>query len=450
MKRILIAEDEVNIRESIQEALSAHYEAECHSSAESALSAAESGGFDLLITDIKMGKMTGIELLTAFKKKNPDTPVIVMTAYSSVQSAVEAMKAGADEYVPKPFPLEELEIKVRTLLEKSRAKKERDYYRDENDKNFGDMAGASPQVKKIKDEILKLAPSDITVLICGETGTGKELAAYTIHRLSGRKGPFVPVHCAALSRGVFESELFGHEKGAFTGADRQRAGKIEYAEDGTLFIDELGDIPPDIQVKLLRVLENRAYERVGGNRQMTTNSRIICATNRDLPSMVKSGQFREDLYYRVNVFPLILPPLRERREDIPLLADIFASKRGSYTIDEAGRNALMNYNWPGNIRELQNIIDRAVILSDGGVLEISKSIGASPESAAPESVSLSAITGGKGLEAAVEEIEKSIIEKTLKKNSFNQSKTAKELGLNRTTLQYKLAKYSIRGQNEAD
>lgn len=441
MKRILVAEDEKNIRESVTEALGACYEVIACASAEEALAPASAGGIDLLITDIRMKGMTGIELLKEFRKKNPDSPAIVMTAFSSVQSAVEAVKAGADEYISKPFSLDDLEMKVKALLEKSRAGKEREFYRAEKDNEFGDMAGSSPAIKKVKDEIRKLAPSDITVLICGETGTGKELAAYTIHKLSSRKGPFVPVHCAALSKGVFESELFGHEKGAFTGADRQRTGKIEYAEDGTLFIDELGDIPPDIQVKLLRVIENRTFERVGGNRQITTNTRIICATNRDLPSMVKAGTFREDLYYRVNVFPLNLPPLRDRKEDIPVLAEIFSSKRGKYTIDDEHEKKLVSYSWPGNVRELQNIIDRAVVLSENSKLDISGALGVTGTGLAYDTPGLSA---GKGLDETIEDIEKSIISDVLEKCGYNQSRAAKELRVNRTTLQYKISKYSIR------
>ena len=445
MKRILLAEDEKNIRESVREALSVVYEViECQS-AEDASAPAGKGGIDLLITDIKMKGMTGIELLKIFKKSNPDAPAIVMTAFSSIQNAVEAMKAGADEYIPKPFSLDDLEMKVKALLDRSKTKKEHEYYKEEKESSFGDMAGSSSAMKKVKDEIRKLAPSDITVLICGETGTGKELAAYTIHKLSGKKGPFVPVHCAALSKGVFESELFGHEKGAFTGADRQRIGRIEYAEDGTLFIDELGDIPADIQVKLLRVIENRAFERVGGNRQISTNTRIICATNRDLPAMVKNGTFREDLYYRVNVFPLNLPPLRERKDDIELLARLFSSKRGQYTIDADGLAALSAYSWPGNVRELQNIIDRAVVLSENGRLDIAKSLGASLPAASPQDGQ--GLSAGKGLEETVEQLEKNIIQHVLKKCGYNQSKTAKELQVNRTTLQYKLNKYGIKDEN---
>ncbi|HNZ30021.1 MAG TPA: sigma-54 dependent transcriptional regulator, partial [Candidatus Goldiibacteriota bacterium] len=357
MSRLLLVEDEKNIRESVETALSENYEVCAFDSAEKAGKAMLESAFDILITDIRLPGISGIEFLRKFKTQNPDSPVIVMTAYSSIQSAIEAMKAGADEYVPKPFSLEELEIKARNLLQIKKIKEDKNLYAGLQDSAFGEIAGASKEIQKIKNDISKVSKNDVTVLITGETGTGKELIAYTIHKLSGKKGPFVPVHCAAYAKGLIESELFGHEKGAFTGADRSRKGRIEAAQDGTLFLDELGDIPLDIQVKLLRVLENKTYEKVGSNKSARTNARILCATNKNLEGMIKKGEFREDLYYRVNVFPVHIPPLRERKEDIPELAEIFARRHGSYLLGSAGKNALMSYSWPGNVRELQNIIE---------------------------------------------------------------------------------------------
>lgn len=435
MNRVLLVEDEKNIRESVETALSDRYEVSAFDSAEKALTALSDNGFDILITDIKLPGITGIELLKKFKTLSPDSPVIVMTAFSSINSAIEAMKAGADEYVPKPFSLEELEIKTENLLKIKKLKEDKNLYVSQQDSAFGEIAGTSPEINSIKTGISKIAANDVTVLITGETGTGKELIAYTIHKLSGRKGPFVPVHCAAYAKGVIESELFGHEKGAFTGADKLRRGRIETAQDGTLFLDELGDIPLDIQVKLLRVLENKTYERVGGSKPLSTNARVLCATNRNLEELIKKGEFREDLFYRVNVFPVNIPPLRKRKEDIQALAETFASKHGRFKFTPAGKNALLSYGWPGNVRELQNIIERAVILSAGSELNITDALGKT--SAETES------SGNGGLESMVEAFEKKIIEASLKNNNYNQTKASKELQISRTTLQYKIQKYSI-------
>jgi len=435
MNRVLLVEDEKNIRESVETALSDRYEVSAFESAEKALTAMADSGFDILITDIKLPGMTGIELLSKFKALSPDSPVIVMTAFSSINSAIEAMKAGADEYVPKPFSLEELEIKTENLLKIKKIKEDKNLYVSQQDSAFGEIAGTSPEINSIKNSISKIAANDVTVLITGETGTGKELIAYTIHKLSGKKGPFVPVHCAAYAKGVIESELFGHEKGAFTGADKLRRGRIETAQDGTLFLDELGDIPLDIQVKLLRVLENKTYERVGGSKPLSTNARVLCATNRNLEELIKKGEFREDLFYRVNVFPVNIPPLRKRKEDIQALAETFASKHGRFKFTPAGKNALLSYGWPGNVRELQNIIERAVILSAGSELNITDALGKT--SAEAES------SGNGGLESMVEAFEKKIIETSLKNNNYNQTKASKELQISRTTLQYKIQKYSI-------
>ena len=441
MYKILIVEDERNIRESIDTVLSEKYELITASSGNEALNIITKEHFDLLITDIRMPGISGIELLKEFKKLYPDSPVIVITAFTSIQSAVEAMKAGASEYVPKPFSLEELEIKVKNLLKSKKINEEKDFYEQEKESIFGEIIGKSDAIEKIKDSIKKIAKNDTTVLITGETGTGKELIAWTIHKLSGKTGPFVPVHCAAYAKGIIESELFGHEKGAFTGADKQRRGKIEIAENGTLFLDELGDIPLDIQVKLLRVLENRSFERVGGNKQINTNARTICSTNKNLIEMVKQGTFREDLFYRVNVFPIHIPPLRERKEDILPLAEHFLKKNNSnLKIDNNSKTLLLNYSWPGNIRELQNIIERSIILSDKTNLKIELAMG----NLLSNSTNINNFDINKGLDKLIEDIEKNIILKTLNENNHSQTKTAKILKINRTTLQYKIHKYGIK------
>ncbi|MCE5299965.1 MAG: sigma-54 dependent transcriptional regulator [Spirochaetia bacterium] len=438
MNRILVVEDEKNIRESLETCLSEKYEVRTAVSAEDALGIMITGVPDLLITDLRLPGMSGIDLLKKFREMSPTGPVIIITAFSSIQNAVEAMKAGADEYIPKPFSLEEIEIKTANLLSIRKLNDEKEFYASEKDAVFGELIGTSPSMQLVKQELCKVAHSEATVLITGETGTGKELVAYTLHKLSGKKGPFVPVHCAAYAKGVIESELFGHEKGAFTGADRQRKGKIEYADQGTLFLDEVGDIPPDIQVKLLRVLENRTFERVGSNRLISSTARVVCATNRNLEKMIQEGTFREDLYYRINVFPVTIPPLRERRGDIMPLAGYFASKKGSYTIDRIGAGLLASYAWPGNVRELQNIIERAAILAEDGVLRIDDALGRINNAdgrAVQENVG--------GLEAAVESLEKKMISDALKACGNNQSRTAAALKINRTTLQYKIQKYGL-------
>jgi two-component system response regulator AtoC len=442
MHKILVVEDEKNIRESIEVSLSDTYDIRTASGAEAALELIKAEVFELLITDIRLPGMDGISLMRRFKEICPQCPVIVITAFSSIQNAVEAMKAGANEYVPKPFSLEEIEIKVKNLLNIKKISDEKDFYVSEKDSAFGDIIGASRSITDLKKDLAKAAPSDITVLITGDTGTGKELVAYTIHKLSGRKGPFVPVHCAAYAKGVIESELFGHEKGSFTGADRQRKGKIELAEGGTLFLDELGDIPLDIQVKLLRLIENRTYERVGGNKSMETGARILCATNRNLEAMIKAGAFREDLYYRVNVFPIHIPPLKERGEDIAALAEYFAKKRGNFTINATNKILLEEYAWPGNVRELQNIVERAVILSEDNNLRIDLALGKIPVNEAAQDRGFD--PDGKNLDEMLADIEKKFIITALKNNGYNQSKSAKSLRINRTTLQYKMQKYGIK------
>jgi DNA-binding NtrC family response regulator len=395
-----------------------------------------------MITDIRMPGRSGLDLLADFKKLNPDAPVIVITAFSSIQSAVDAMKCGASEYVPKPFSLEEIEIKTANLLQAKKTQYEKEFYAGETDEIFGDLIGESKAIKRVKQDIKKTAESGITVLITGDTGTGKELVAYIIHKLSGRKGLFVPVHCAAYAKGIIESELFGHEKGSFTGADRQRKGKIEYAEGGTLFLDELGDIPMDIQVKLLRVIENRVFERVGGNKQISTDARVICATNRDLEGMIKKGEFREDLYYRINVFPLHIAALKDRKEDIVMLAEYFMKKNSKkkLKLDDLNKKLLTEYSWPGNVRELQNIIERAAILSDNELLRVDLALGKSAE----KDVIKNDIGADKGLDDIIADIERDIIIKTLKNNKYNQTRTAQALKINRTTLQYKIQKYGIK------
>ncbi len=444
MAKILVVEDEINIRESIFAFLSEKFDVTTVENAEKAIDLFKNQYFDLLISDVRLPGMNGIDLVKRFKELFPDSPIIVITAFFSLQSAIDAMKSGANEYIPKPFSLDELLLKVENLLSIQKLANEKNYYIQEREKIFGEIIGKSSAIQKVKDDITKVSGKNVTILITGETGTGKELVAYTIYKLSQKKGPFIPVHCAAYAKGIIESELFGHEKGSFTGAEKQRIGKIELAENGVLFLDELGDIPLDIQVKLLRVIENRTFERVGGNKTLHTNAQIICATNKNLEEMVKNKQFREDLYYRINVYPIHLPPLRERKDDIELLANYFSKKKGGFFITRENIELLKSYNWPGNIRELQNIIERALILSSDKNLRIDLAMG---DISLKNNFIDDNISVDKSLDFLISEFEKAIIIKALKSNNFNQSLTAKQLKIKRSTLQYKIKKHKIEFKN---
>ena len=332
------------------------------------------GYFDVVISDLKMGGSDGLDVLRTAKSLHPTSSFILMTAFGSVNTAVEAMKHGAFDYVQKPFEVEEMEVKVDKALELKRLRHELDYLRHEQQEpyDFERIVGASAPLQNVLGVVRKVAKSNSTVLVRGETGTGKELIAGAIHRNSLRAARnFVKVNCAALQENLLESELFGHEKGAFTGADRQRIGRFEQADGGSLFLDEIGDMSASTQAKILRVLQEHEFERLGGTRTIKVDVRLIAATNRDLPAMVSLGAFREDLYYRLNVVTIEMPPLRERKEDIIPLATRFIRRFGSELkkklegLDPEAQKMLMRYNWPGNIRELENAIERAALLAEG-------------------------------------------------------------------------------------
>ena len=333
--------------------------------------------FDVVLSDLRMGGSDGMDVLRTTRALHPTTAVILMTAFGSVNTAVEAMKIGAFDYVQKPFEIEEMEVKIEKALEVKRLKHELEYLRgtQQDIYEFDRIVGSSPALQSVLDIVKKVAKSNTTVLIRGETGTGKELIAGAIHHNSLRNARnFVKVNCAALQENLLESELFGHEKGAFTGADKQRIGRFEQADGGTLFLDEIGDMSPSTQAKILRVLQEHEFERLGGTRTLRVDVRLIAATNRDLPAMVQTGQFREDLYYRLNVVAIEMPPLRERKDDIVPLANSFIQrfsgelKKKIDGLEPEAQKLLMRYNWPGNIRELQNTIERAMLLAEGRAL----------------------------------------------------------------------------------
>jgi two-component system, NtrC family, response regulator HydG len=352
----------------------AGHEVEEASNGNMAIERLHAGHFDIVLSDLKMGGSDGLDVLRTTRALHPTTAVILMTAFGSVGTAVEAMKSGAFDYVQKPFEIEEMEVKIEKALELKRLKHELEYLRDAQQDiyQFDRIVGSSAALQRVLDIVKKVAKSNTTVLIRGETGTGKELIAGAIHHNSLRNSRnFVKVNCAALQENLLESELFGHEKGAFTGADKQRIGRFEQADGGTLFLDEIGDMSPSTQAKILRVLQEHEFERLGGTRTLSVDVRLIAATNRDLSAMVTAGQFREDLYYRLNVVSIEMPPLRERKDDIVPLATNFIArfagelKKKIEGIDPDAQKLLMRYNWPGNIRELENTVERAILLAEG-------------------------------------------------------------------------------------
>lgn len=453
---ILIVDDEKTQREGLRAALEDHYEVYLADSAAAAVDLLEKEHFDVLLTDFRMPNEDGMRLITRAKSL-PKPPIcILMTAYGSEELAVEAMKKGADDYIAKgKLQIDELDFRIRRAMRHQNLESENLQLHQQLDKKFGleNVLGHSKAMEEIFDIVRQVAPTKANVLIQGESGTGKELIAKAIHRLSPRaKQPMVTVHCAALSSGVLESELFGHEKGAFTGAHERRMGRIEQAQGGTLFLDEIGEIDASIQIKLLRFLGERTFERVGSGKTLSADVRIVVATNKNLEQLVKAGTFREDLYYRLNVVPLIMPPLRERREDIPLLAQAFlkefARENGKAVNDfEApALEALIAHNWPGNVRELRAAVERAVVLCRRDRVALKdlpeRILGATAPSAAlaPEP---GAPPDGENL--TVQHAEKQLIARALREGGGNRTEAARKLGMSRRTLHRKMHKYQLEG-----
>ena len=446
---ILIVEDDKNTKEGLKKFLEEEkHNVAAFESGQEAVKYLEKKKIDIILTDMKMPGMGGIEVLKKSKKISPSSLVIILTAYGTVDNAVEAMKSGAYDYITKPLNLEKLSLVIERALSYRRLKEDYELLKKEiNERySFENIIGQSRKMKQIFEIISQVASSRATVLIQGESGTGKELIAKAIHRRSDRKDKnFVAVQCSTLSKGVLESELFGHEKGAFTGAIESRQGRFEMADGGTLFLDEVSEIPPSVQVKLLRVLEERQFERVGGSKTINIDTRIIAATNQDLEKLIKENKFREDLYWRLNVVKVEVPPLRQRREDIPLLVHSFikesskANKKKIKGISSKALILLQNHDWYGNVRELKNTIESIVVLSQKEI------IGASEVS--------SYVKTAGGTEKAIkiddmmslEEIEKVAINHALKKAGGNKSKAAQILGISRRTLHRKLSTHSIGG-----
>ncbi|MCI0650612.1 MAG: sigma-54 dependent transcriptional regulator [Planctomycetes bacterium] len=445
MARVLVADDDPFMRGSLLDALHDDgHDGEGFASAREALEAHDERSFDLVITDLKMPGMNGIELLDQIRLRDAQLPVLLITAHGTVETAVQAMKRGASDYILKPFGAEELRLLVGKAIEHRRLLGENEALKRELKRRSDDrpFLGESAAIRAVRERITAVCRSDATILIRGETGTGKELVARSIHYGSPRaERPFLCVNCAALSAGLLESELFGHERGAFTGADRARSGRFEMAEGGSLLLDEVSEIDNGLQAKLLRVLQEKEFERVGSSKTKRADVRVIATTNRDLEQEVRIGRFREDLYFRLNIVPIDVPPLRERKEDIALLADHFLeqairrSGRKPGRFSEKSRRELLSYHWPGNVRELENLIERAALLSLGEEIDV--------DGLRAEGVAAPPIDAGRLRGMALEDVERLLIADTLRLFGGHQKKTAASLGIGVRTLRDKIKKWDL-------
>lgn len=446
--RILIVDDEASLREVLTIMLQREgYDVESAADGADAQALLQNSDFDLIISDIKMPKVSGLKLLGFVREHAPETMMIMITAFSTSEEAVEAMKLGAFDYITKPFRNDEIRLIVRNALERRSLRQENQTLRQELSQrySFANMVGKSAPMQRVYELISKVAPSRANVLVTGESGTGKELVAKAIHFNSPRRDhPFVPVNCGAIPETLLESELFGHEKGAFTGASGQKAGLFEVANNGTIFLDEIGELPASMQVKLLRVLQEREFRRVGGTRDLTVDVRLIAATNKDLAGETKEGRFREDLYYRLNVIHIPLPPLRERMEDIPLLISHFYQSHAGHDIkvSEAALRLLLDYPWPGNIRELHNVLERCLILGSSECIGVDclpphlrgAPVG-TPAHDLPEE--------GLDLDAYLGAIERELLLKALERSNNVRSRAAELLKMSFRSIRYRLAKFGL-------
>jgi two-component system response regulator AtoC len=451
--KVLVVDDEPNARRMLQILLSGlGCEVLTAGDGKAALALVAEHAVELVVTDLNMPELDGLELLTALRAAGNPVPVIVVTAYGTVESAVATMKQGAFDFLIRPLDVDQVELVVRRALDRQRIVRENVFLRDEMERGWEEFVGQSEPMRQVYELIRQVAPSRASVLITGETGTGKELAARAIHRNSGRRGLFVPINCAAIPAEILESELFGHVRGAFTGAHKDRAGKFELADGGTLFLDEITEMSPALQAKLLRVLQESAIDRLGGNRPIKVDIRLIAATNRDPREAVREGRLREDVFFRLNVFGLSLPPLRERPADVPLLARHFLAKYGAEMgcgagdLSEESRRALLAYAWPGNVRELENVMERAVVLSRGkpvepGHLPLEITRPEPRSAAAPVATASPPDEDDLDLERQVEELERRLIQKALAVTEDNKAKAARLLKISERTLWYKLKKY---------
>ena len=451
MRRVLVVDDEENPRLVVRTFLKRDgYEVEVAASGEEALALVESFGPDVILTDVKMPKMGGLDLLATLKAKGIDSTVIVMSAYGNVDLAIEAMKAGAYDYIQKPFKAEEVLLTLRKAEERESLRRENRALRQEIRKEslFEDILAKSPQMQAIFKTITKIAEYKTTALITGESGVGKELIARALHSKSSRRGgPFVAVNCGAIPEPLLESELFGYRRGAFTDAVADRAGLFEQANGGTLLLDEVGELPLSLQVKLLRVLQEETIRRLGDNKDLKIDVRILAATHRDLAAETKAGRFREDLYYRINVLPIHVPPLRERREDIPILLDHFLARNNARFntqirgFDAEARRLLLEYAWPGNVREMENTIERAMVLTERDSLCAEDLPERVRESRDPVQMHLK--SGEMSIKKTARIIEEILIRRALTKTKGNRTRAAEVLEISHRALLYKIKDYHI-------
>jgi DNA-binding NtrC family response regulator len=453
---ILVVEDEAKLRRLIELQLGEDgFHVRAAADAEAGLQLLNQEPFDLIVTDFKLPGMTGLEFLHAAKRVDADLPIIIMTAYGTVESAVEAMKAGASDYVLKPFSLAELVLVIRKELTSHQLREENRDLREAlgHRYEYKNIIAQSDKMQAVLALVERVAPTNATVLLGGESGVGKDLIARAIHEHSQRaSGPFIKINSTAIPENLLESELFGYEKGAFSGATTSKPGKFELADKGSLFLDEIGDVPPPIQVKLLRVLQDREFERLGGTKTLKVDVRLIAATNRDLRAALEEGTFREDLYYRLNVVPIDIPPLREHKEDIPALAEFFVRKYARDSnklvqgITPKAMQLLINFHWPGNVRELENVIQRGVTLSTGTTLDTAdihtddhppRAAAGSAPAALPEGTTM-------------EQWEEEMIREALRRANGNKSQAARSLGLSRNALRYRLSKMGVPDPADSD
>jgi two-component system response regulator AtoC len=451
MRRVLVVDDEENLRLVVRTFLKREgYEVEVAATGEEALALVETFGPDVILTDVRMPKMGGLDLLATLKAKGIDATVIVMSAYGNVDLALEAIKAGAYDYIQKPFKAEEVVLTLRKAEEREALRRENRALRQEIRKEnlFEDILAKSPPMQLVFKTISKIADYKTTALITGESGVGKELVARAIHRRGNRRGgPFIAVNCGAIPETLLESELFGYRKGAFTDASTDRTGLFEQANHGTLLLDEIGELPLSLQVKLLRVLQEETIRRLGDTKDQKVDVRILAATHRDLAAETKAGRFREDLYYRINVLPIVIPPLRDRREDIPILIDHFLARNnarfGTHIrgVDPEARRLLLEYGWPGNVRELENSIERAMVLAEKETLGVDDM----PERVreAKDPIQLHLTSGELSIKKTARVIEEILIRRALTKTKGNRTRAAEVLEISHRALLYKIKDYHI-------
>jgi DNA-binding NtrC family response regulator len=456
--RILVVEDEKAIQLALKGLLTREgHEIDLADDGEGAIELLRQQHFDLVITDLALGRgVSGMDVLKAAKEIRPETVVVMITAHGSEKIAVEAMKAGAEDYIPKPFDNDEIRMVVKRAFERHRLERENRLLLEQIQKDYGfqNLIGSGPAMRGVFETIQKVAETDLTVLIRGESGSGKELVARAIHNSSNRKHkPFVAVNCAAINRELVESELFGHEKGAFTGADSRRVGRFESADGGTIFLDEIGDMASETQAKVLRVLQERTLERVGGSKSVEVDVRVVAATHRDLEKRVEEGGFREDLYYRLKVVEVELPPLRQRSEDVPALCVRFLSQvaerlgREKKQLSPEALARLVRHPWPGNVRELQNAIEQAAVLSSGDLIEESDlNLGDAKPGAALSGLA-DDMPFSEAKRQTVEQFEREYLLRALRENDGNVSRTAQAIGMVRQSLQQKIRELDLRSED---